>query len=402
MAERAWRTPFLVLTCGTIAILVSYGIRQSFGLFVEPVSSDFGWGRQSLSIAFAVQNVVIGLSVPFVGALADKFGAGRVVAVAAAVYALGLYLASQAQTPTDMMISTGLIVGLGVSGCGMPVILATIGRAVDEGRRSMFLGIGAAGGTAGQLFVVPVGQVLISAYGWATALVLLSVMAAMIVPLAAILAEPRTGPAHQGLRQGLLEALREARSHQGYWLLTLGFFVCGFQVQFIAMHLPAYLVDAGASAALGATAIALIGFFNLFGTYGCGFLGGRYRKHYLLSILYLVRSLVILAFIQLPFSETSVMVFASAMGILWLGTVPLTSGLIAQIFGTQYMGTLYGITFLSHSLGSAAGVWLGGTIYDATGSYDAFWWISIAAGLIAALLHWPIDDRQLDRAAAPA
>ncbi len=400
MNRSSWRTPIVVLGCGTVVLLLSFGIRTSFGLFLQPVSDSFGWGRGVFATAMAIQNLMWGLAQPFAGALADKYGAGRVVATCGAMYALGVYLMSQAAPPFDLTMRTGFLLGIGLSGTGFPVVLAVIGRSVPERRRSLFLGLGAAGGSSGQVLVVPLGQSFLSAHGWVTALVLLAVLSCVMMPLAAALAGRQGGGARAMAKQSLAEAVREASGHGGYWYLTAGFFVCGFHVAFIATHLPAFIVDKGAAAALGATALVLIGLGNIVGSFLSGVLGGHFSKKYLLSGLYLSRAVVISAFVLSPISDTSIMIFSAAMGVLWLSTVPLTSGLVAQMFGVRYMATLFGFVFLSHQMGSFLGVWLGGYVYDTTGSYDLVWWIAVGLGMMAAILHWPIDERPVARLAA--
>ena len=399
MSPAFWRRPAYVLGCCTFIVLISYGIRQSFGLFMAPVSLDLGWGREVFSFAIAAQNLLIGLGAPVLGAIADKRGPVRVLVGAGALYGAGLLVMSQSASPAAMFASAGMMCGLGLAGCGLPLLAAIVGRVAPDARRTLWIGIVTAGGTAGQLFIVPLSQALIVGVDWIAALAVMAVMAAMIVPLAASLGPATAGEFARKPRQSLTEALMEAGLHRGYLLLTAGFFVCGLQVQFIATHLPAYLADSGAGPALAAAAIAAIGLFNMAGTWTAGWLGGLYRMKYLLSLIYLGRALAILAFIRAPVSDASVMIFAAVMGLLWLGTVPLTSGIVARVFGTRYMATLYGIVFLSHQAGSFTGVWLGGRIYDATGSYDGFWWIAVVMGLLAALIHWPIDDRPLARPA---
>ncbi len=395
-----WRTPLFVLGGGVAIMLVVSGTRQNFGLFLVPLSDDLGWGRTEFSIAIAIQNLIMGAAAPFVGAIADRWGTIRVMAVTGVVYAVGMWLISQSTTPEAMMLSAGLIVGLGLSGIGFTLPLALIGRVATDARRSLWLGIGTAGASAGQFTFAPISQGLISGYGWSNSIAILSVIVAVMVPLSLAL---RAGSAEALARpapQSLGAALGEAGGHRGYWLLVTGFFVCGFQVQFIGTHLPGFLTDSGAEAWLAAWAIATIGLFNIVGTLGAGWLGGRFRKTYLLSLLYALRAVLILIFIQVPVSETSVLIFAAALGLLWLSTVPLTSGVVAQIFGPRYMATLFSIVIFSHQLGSFCGVWLGGAFYDRTGSYDAAWWLAIALSVAAALIHWPINDRPIERVAA--
>jgi predicted MFS family arabinose efflux permease len=402
-ASRAfWRTPVYVLAAATVIVMLSFGMRQTFGLLMAPISTDLGWGRASFSLALAVQALVIGLAAPLVAAVADRFGPIRVIMVAGLAYAAGIALMTLSPDPTLMTLSAGVVTGLGVSGCGLALLLSVVGRVAGEKRRSLWLGIVTGGGTAGQMLVVPLIQWVITAHGWRTGLAVMAGLAALIAPLALSLASGSAEALRKETRQSLGEALREAGGHRGYWLLVAGFFVCGFQVVSIGTHLPAYLTDGGLSAALGATAIATIGFFNMIGTWAAGWLGGRFRKKYLLSLLYLTRAFAIVAFIHAPLSEASVLVFAAVMGLLWLGTVPLTSGIVVQLFGPRYMATLFAIVYLSHQLGSFTGVWLGGRIYDLTGSYASFWWVAVALGLLAALVHYPIDDRPVARLAREA
>ena len=399
MDHSSWRTPTVVLICATIVLLLSYGIRTGFGIFMLPVSADLGWGREVFAFALALQNLAWGASQPFVGALADRYGSGRIIAVSAVIYATGVYLMSTVAAPFDLTLTAGVLVGLGLSGTSFPVILAVVGRSVAAHRRSLFIGLAAAGGSSGQLLVVPLGQVFLGAYGWVTSFVLLASLAFVMVPLAAALAgRPAIDPRVEA-RQTMGEAIREAAAHGGFWYLNAGFFVCGFHVMFIASHLPAFIVDKGAAAELGAVALALIGLGNIVGSYLSGVLGGRMSKKYLLSGLYFARAIVISVFVLAPISDVSILVFALAMGVLWLSTVPLTSGLVAQIFGLRYMATLFGFVFFSHQLGSFLGAWLGGYVYDATGSYDIVWWIAVVLGVIAAVLHWPINERPVARLA---
>ncbi len=397
MKFQSWRTPAVIMTCATVILFTAFGVRQTYGLMMNPIGSAQGWGREVFAFAVALQSLFWGLSQPVWGAIADRYGAGRVVAISAAIYAAGLYLMATATTPFGINFSTGFLTGVGLSGTSFPILLAVVARNVSAQRRSLFLGITSAGGSSGQLLVVPVSQYFISADGYAATLVILAVMTAMIVPLA-VGVSGRMAPADQvGHDQTIPEAVREAGRHNGFLLLIAGFFVCGFQTMFIGAHLPAYLTDAGASPMLGATALATIGLFNVIGCFIWGALGGRYSKKYMLAMLYVARSLAMLVFILLPVSEVSVIVFSAVMGLLWLATVPLTSGLVAQIFGTRYMAMLYGFVFLNHQLGSFLGIWLGGRLYDQTGSYDVIWWMAIALGLVAALIHWPIDERAVAR-----
>ncbi|MDD9879014.1 MAG: MFS transporter [Magnetovibrio sp.] len=394
-----WRSPLFVLMAAALIVFTSFGIRQSFGLFMHPITTDLGWGRESLSFALATQNLVIGLAVPFASALADRWGAPRTVALGGLVFALGILAMSQATTPGFMFAGAGIMAGMGLGACGLPLVLSVVGQVAPPEKRSLWLGIVTALATGGQLVVVPMSQSLISGYDWVVTLVALSAMAGLIVPMAFSMSGAITPETGKDTDMKLGEAIREAVAHRGFLLLTTGFYVCGFHVAFIAIHLPAYLTDQGASAALGATALMLIALFNMAGSWLSGWLGGRFPKKYLLSSIYFTRSLVIAAFVMLPVSTVTVVLFASAIGLLWLSTVPATSGLVAQIFGTRYMGVLFGVVYLSHQLGSFTGVWLGGRLFDATGDYDVIWTAGVALGVASALLHLPINDRPVPRLA---
>ena len=398
MTVPAWRTPALIVAAGCLIALLSFGLRAGFGLFLSPMSSDLGWGREVFALAIAVQNLLWGAGQPFAGALADRYGAGRVLACGGVLYAAGLVLMAYADTPLALHMSAGVMIGLGLSGASFSIVLAAFGRMVDEKNRSWALGLGTAAGSLGQFLMVPLGQAFLSAYGWHVALLLMGACAFLVVPLSTVLAG--RPPEHTGPAQTFGEALREAGSHRGFVLLTSGFFVCGFHVAFIQVHLPPYLVDLGLAPSLGAWSIATVGLFNVAGAYFSGVLGGHFSKKYLLSGIYLGRAAVIALFLLLPVTPVTVLLFSAAMGLLWLSTVPLTSGLVAQIFGTRYMAMLFGIVFFSHQVGAFIGVWLGGRLYDTTGSYDVVWWTSVALGVVAAALHWPIDDRRLARLAA--
>ena len=396
MSERLSRTAMLAIACGSLIVFLSFGVRQTFGLFLQPMSLDLGWGREVFALAMALQNLILGAAAPFVGAIADKFGTGRTIAGGGLVYVLGLYLMANTATPLDLHLSAGVLIGLGLSGAGFGVVLAAVGRAVTAERRSVALGVTTALGSLGSFLLPPIGQAFLTTYGWQAALLLMAVIMLTTV-LAAAGVQGRAAAASPHDRQTLRQALAEAGGHRGYALLVAGFFVCGWHVAFIAVHLPAYLADGGLSTGIAAWCLALVGLFNVIGSYVAGVLGGRLSKKYCLSVLYAARSVLILAFIALPLTAASALVFSAIIGLLWLSTVPLTSGLVAQIFGPRYMATLFGIVFFGHQVGSFLGVWLGGWLYDAYGSYDLVWWLSIALGLIAALLHWPIDERTVLR-----
>ena len=399
MVGRSWHLPlFVILLCGSLIVALSFGVRSAFGLFMVPISGDLGWGREVFALSIALQNLLWGLGQPFAGALADRFGPMKVMLGGAMLYAAGVLIMSVATTPLMFHISTGILVGFGLSGTGFSIVLAAVGKVVAPEKRSWALGIVTAAGSFGQFAMVPLGQSFLSAYGWQTTVLILGITSLAMLPLATAF----RGVGERGLggpasTQSLGEALREASRHRGFLLLTAGFFVCGFHVAFIAAHLPSFVIDRGLDPRIGAWALGLVGLFNIIGSYSAGVLGGKYSKKYLLSMLYVTRSAVIVLFIAFPMTETTVLMFAAAMGLLWLSTVPLTSGIVAQVFGPKYMSMLTGIVFFSHQIGSFLGVWGGGYLYDTTGSYNVVWYCSIALGIFAGIVHWPIDERPLAR-----
>lgn len=392
------RTGWVIFSAAAI-VTIAMGVRQAFGLFLPDMSTDLGIGRSSFGLSLALQNLLFGLAQPFVGALADRHGAGRVVAGGTLLYAAGLIAASIAGSAIGLHLSFGLMVGMALSATTFVVVLGAVGRVVSAERRSMAFGIVTAGGSLGQFLVVPAGQLLIGELGWRMALVALAGLVAVMLALAVgVSGKPQAaGSQVGGDGQTLRQALSEAAAHRGFWLLNAGFFVCGFHVAFIATHFPAYLTDKGLGLAIGANALALVGLFNIFGSYLFGVWGGRWSKKGLLAALYAARGVVMIAFLAAPLTPASALVFAAAMGFLWLGTVPLTSGLVGQIFGMRYLSTLYGIVFLGHQLGSFCGAWIAGLTFDWTGSYDSIWVASVALGFIAALLHLPISERPVAR-----
>jgi predicted MFS family arabinose efflux permease len=402
MAHRDWRTPTVVLICGGLILAFSLGIRHGFGLFLQPMTMDLGWGRETFAFSMALQNLLWGAAQPLSGMLADKYGAGRVLASGAVLYAAGLVLMALSQSGLALDLSAGLLIGLALSGTTFSVVFGAVGRTFPPEKRSMALGIAGAVGSFGQFVMLPLEQFLIGGFGWLEALLIIAAMATIMAPLSAALVERRTGPGVGTVRQSAMDAMKEALAHRGFVLLTLGFFVCGFQVVFISVHFPAFLLDRGLSAQTGMMALALIGFFNIIGSYLAGWLGGMLSKKYLLSALYIGRSVVIVIFLLLPITPLSVYLFAAAIGILWLATVPLTNGLVAQIFGVQYLSMLGGFVFFSHQIGSFLGVWLGGYLYDRTGSYNLVWLIAIALGVVAAIANLPIDEREIRRAPVPS
>lgn len=390
-----WRTSGWILLGSALILALSLGVRHGFGLFLSPMSAQFGWGREVFAFAIAFQNLIWGLAQPFAGALADRFGAAKVVFVGGVLYAVGLACMGMADSPLSLSLSAGVLIGIGLSGTSFSVILGVVGRALPPEKRSMGMGIATAAGSFGQFAMLPGSLGLIGWLGWSGALLVLSVLVAMILPLVAMIKDVPT-PLTGG-EQTLREALHEACTHSGFRLLALGFFVCGFQVVFIGVHLPAYLVDQHLPAKVGTTVLALIGLFNIFGTYTAGWLGGRMSKPRLLTSLYLIRAVVIALFLWVPLSETTAYLFGVSMGLLWLSTVPLTNGTVATLFGVRNLSMLGGIVFLFHQLGAFLGGWLGGVVYDRTGNYDLIWQVSILLSLLAAALNWPVRERPVAR-----
>lgn len=394
-AASNWRTPTVVLICGCVVLMLSLGTRQSFGLYLRPMSFDLGWGREVFAFAVAVQNLVWGLAQPFAGMVADKFGAARVIIAGSILYVLGLVLMAYSTSGLMLDFSAGLLIGLGLSGTTFGIVMSVIGRASPPEKRSLAMGIAGAGGSFGQFVMLPYGQYLISQWGWLAALLVMAATAFLMVPLGAALAG--RNPAANSTDQSLKAALHEAATHKGFWYLTLSFLVCGFQTIFIMTHLPAYLMDKGMTANQGMVALALVGFFNIIGSYLSGLLGGRYSKKYLLTWIYVVRAVIIALYISLPLTELTTWIFAAVIGVTWLGTVPLTNGLVAQIFGVKYLSTLFSIAFLGHQIGAFAGAWYGGYMFDLTGSYNAVWMVAIGLSVVAAFFCVPIDETTLAR-----
>lgn len=397
--QGSWRTPAVVLTCGTIILFLSFGARNIFGILLDPMTASTGLEVDDFSLAIGIQAVIWGLTTPITASLAERYGTARMIALGGFLYAAGLALMSLVQTPLEMHLTAGMMLGLGLSATGFPIILAAITKRVDAKRRSLFLGIGSAAGSSGQLALVPAGQALITGYGWAATAIAFGCLVAVIVPLAFAMKDPKREAADPNAapEQNLRQAVGEAMSHRGFLLLTAGYFVCGYQVMFLGTHLPKFLTEAGQDPWVGATALSLIGLFNIVGTLTWGALGGKFRMKYLLTSIYVLRSAVLAVYILLPITVMSTYIFAAAIGLLWLATVPLTSGLVARIFGLRYMATLTGLVFFSHQLGSFAGAWLGGKFFVETGSYDTIWWIGVLLGLMAAALHFPIDDKPVVR-----
>lgn len=399
MNSKHWKTPTLILLCGGAIVMLSFGIRHSFGIFLRPMTLDLQWSRATFAFAIALQNLVWGFAQPVMGMLADRFGAGRVLVAGGLLYALGLVLMAQATTGFDLALSAGILVGLGMSGT-YAIVFGAVGKAFPAEKRSLALGILSAMASFGMFAMLPYGQSLIAGAGWSWALLILAANACLILPLAM----PLSGGSNAAMASSLVSqsvaaALAEARTHRGFWLVTLGFFVCGFQVVFVATHLPAYLLDKGMSINTGMVALSLIGLANIPGSYLAGYLGGRYSKKHLLSGIFVARALIIVAFISLPLTQWSVYCFAVAIGLIWFGTVPLVSGIVAQIFGVQYLSMLFGLVFVGHQIGSFFGGWLGGFAYQLTGSYHAVWIVAIGLSIIAAILNAVADDREIERLA---
>jgi MFS family permease len=383
----------VILVCGGLILMLALGTRQSFGLFLRPMSLDLGWGREAFSFAIALQNLVWGCAMPFAGAVADRYGAGRVLAAGGLAYGLGLLAMAHSASPLAFNVAAGLLVGLGLACTGFGVVLAVVARAFPPEKRSLAVGMAGAAGSFGQFAMLPGGQGLISAFGWLGALVAMGALAFLMIPLGAALAG-RNAAAHES-DQSIGAALAEAARHRGFWLLTASFFVCGFQTIFVMTHLPAYLVDGGLSATQGMTALAVIGLFNIVGSYGCGALGGRYSKRLILAWIYAIRAVAIGIFVAVPLTAAGTYLFAAVLGLTWLGTVPLTNSLVGQIFGVKYLSTLFSIAFLGHQLGAFAGAWTGGAAFDATGSYGVVWMTAIALSVVAVALCIPINERAL-------
>ena len=388
-----------VLICAALILMLAMGVRQTMGLFLPPMTIANGWTRDEFAFAIALQNLLWGAFVPFAGAIADRFGAGRVLVASALAYILGLVLMALSSSPLAFDFSAGLLIGLALSGTTFGVVMGVVAKIVPPEKRSVALGITGAGGSFGQFAMVPYGQALISGIGWYAALFLLAATAALIIPLAAGLAGRLTshGPVST---QTASEAFGEAVSQRTFHYLFWSYFVCGAHTAFIALHLPSYVQDAGMSPAVGMAALALIGFGNVFGSYGAGWLGGRASKKWLLTWIYGLRSLLIVVLLLAPKAPLTLYLFAFGMGLLWLSTVPLTNGLVAQIFGLKHVSMLSGLVFFGHQIGGFLGAWVGGLIFTRTGSYDLAWWISIGLGVFAAVVCAPISERPLVRPAA--
>jgi MFS family permease len=404
--DRSRFSPELIVLSGCLIALITFGPRASAGLFQIPMTTEYGWGRDVFGLAIAFQNLLWGLGQPFAGAVADRFGALRVLCAGAVLYALGLVVMAYATTPGLLHLGAGVLIGFGLSGCSFNLVLGAFGKLLPEKWRPMAFGAGTAAGSFGQFLFPPIGNVLIESFGWHLALVIFAASVLLVLPLSLALA---TRPAAGGASpsgpapapaQSIRQALSEAFQHRSYVLLVLGFFTCGFQLAFITAHLPAYLKDAGLSAAVGGWTLAVIGLANAFGSLSAGWLSTRMSKRWLLAWIYLGRSVAIAAFVLLPVSPVTSIAFGVAIGLLWLSTVPPTSSLVMLMFGTRYMAMLYGFAFFSHQVGGFLGVWLGGLFYEAYGNYTLVWWLSIALGIASALINLPIKEVPVERAGA--
>ena len=408
-----WGAGFTAIICGSLILFISFGIRHGFGLFQQPISDAQGWGRETYSFAIALQNLIWGITVPFVGMVADRYGAPIVVWIGSFLYAGGLWLMSMAGSESTFIIGAGIMIGTGLSGVTFPVIFGTINRLVSPEKRSLAMGLVMALASSGQFAMMPVEMVLLDQFDWQIALVLLSILALFMGPMALGLSEKHKPPpvdlskktetgANLRSQQTIIQAVYEAASSWDFWLLTLGFFTCGFQVVFIAIHLPTFIVDIGLPLYVATTALGLIGLFNIIGTYYAGKWGQMRSKPKLLSWLYLARSAVLIIYILLPITALSTYIMAIFIGLLWLSTVPLTNGTLSTIFGVKHMSMLAGFVFFSHQLGSFSGVWLGGYLFDLNKNYDLAWTIMIALGVISCILHWPIREISIEARLNPA
>jgi MFS family permease len=398
-----WRTPAVILACGCLIAILGFGPRSSLGLFLTPISSTHGWGRDVFALALALQMLLWGAGQPFAGAVADRFGAVWVLTAGALLYALGLVMMTYSTTPVTFQLTAGVLLGLGISASSFTIVIGAFGKLMPPSWRSLSFGFGTAAGSFGQFLFSPIAVGLIDRFGWIESLLIFSGVVLLIIPFALALTTPPPDPSRgAAAQQAVGAALKEALQHKSYVLLVIGYFTCGFQLFFITVHLPAYLVDRGMSAEIGAWTIAVIGLFNIVGSITSGWLGDRMPKRYLLAIIYFSRSLAVLAFISLPASPTVALTFGAVIGFLWLSTVPPTTGLVALMFGTKWLTMLAGLAFFSHQVGGFLGVWLGGILFERTGSYDVIWWLSIMLGVMSALINLPIEEKPVVRAAPQA
>jgi MFS family permease len=397
-----WRTPLVIVICGSLIGMLTFGPRSTFGFFMQPMSREFGWGRDVFALAFAVQNLLWGVGQPFAGAIADRFGSLRVICFGAVLYALGLIIMRYGTTPGSLELGAGLLIGFGLSGCSFNLVLSAFGKLMPPEWRGIALGAGTAAGSFGQFLFAPFSVALIDNFGWQSALTVFALLMLLVIPLSLALATPATAAANEPAvrEQSFKQALSEAFGHRSYVLLVLGFFTCGFQLAFITVHLPAYLVDRGVPVQTGGWVIATIGLFNIVGSLSVGWLQSRLPKRYILSVIYFVRALSIMAFIAFPITAFSAIAFGVVTGLTWLSTVPPTSSLVALMFGTRWLATLYGFAFFSHQVGGFLGVLLGGIVFEKFGSYDPIWWLSVLFGVLSALINLPIVEAPVARPVA--
>jgi MFS family permease len=399
VAAAGWRTPMLILGFGCLISLMSFGPRSSLGFFLTPMSSANHWGRDVFGFALALQNLLWGIGQPLAGMIADRYGSARVLCAGGLMYAAGLALMSQAASAPLLDVSAGLLIGFGLSGTSFMVVLAAFGKLLPVEWRSRAFGFGTAAGSFGQFLYSPLAVALMDGFGWQQTLLIFGASTLAILPLSLALTTPKTG-AKEAAPQSLRSALGEAFAHRSYLLLVIGFFTCGFQLAFITVHMPSYLVDRGLSAQVGGWTLAAIGLFNIIGSITSGWLGDRMPKRYLLSFIYFVRAAAILVFISFPVTAFSCIAFGAVMGLMWLSTVPPTNGIIVVMFGTRWLATLAGFAFFSHQVGGFLGVWLGGIVFERTGSYTPVWWLAILFGVLSALINMPIVEKPVARMAS--
>ncbi len=401
----SWRTPLVIVICGCLLSLISFGPRSTFGFFLTPMSSANGWGRDAFALAMAIEMLLWGAAQPFAGALADRFGAVQVLMTGAVLYIIGIVWMAYATTPLELHLSAGVLIGLGLGGCSFALVLGAFAKLLPHEWRTLAFGMGTAAGSFGQFLFSPLAIVLIDKFGWQNTLLVFGGVLLTMLPLALALAAPRRAPGsapYMPVGQSVTQALAEALGHRSYVLLILGYFTCGFQLFFITVHLPAYLVDRGLPMSIGGWTIAVIGLFNIFGSIASGYMSNLMPKRYLLSAIYFSRSLAILVFILLPPGSVTTLIFAAVMGLLWLSTIPPTSALVAIMFGNRWLTMLLGLAFFSHQVGGFLGVWLGGVLFERTGSYDVIWWGTIFFGIASAIINLPIVEKPVARPAVAA
>ena len=431
----SWRTPAVILACGCLISMIGFGPRSTLGFFLTPMSTAHGWGREVFALSVAIQTLLYGIAQPFSGAIADRFGTVRVIIAGTLLYAAGIFMMAHAATPETLFLSSGVLIGFGLSGCSFNLVISSFGKLLPESWRSLAFGAGTASGSFGQFLFSPLAVGLVDTVGWRTTLEVFAGLLLLIVPLAFAIATPRSdAPAQTSVRslrkldseqtsarsprkldpaadaapsaaqiQNYKQALAEALGHRSYILLVLGFFTCGFQLGFVTLHLPSYLIDRGLSAQVGGWTLGVIGLFNIVGAMLSGWLGGRMPKRYILAVIYFARALAVVFLITLPASPAVALIYGAATGLLWLSSVPPTAGLVAVMFGTRWMAMLFGIAFFSHQVGGFLGVYLGGLLYERTGSYDIVWWLGVLFGVLSALINLPIVEKPVPRPApAPA